>query len=55
MKKTLILNALIWAAVIITTSYILEDPEKSQTIIGIMAVAFALQNGFTYAFLKDKN
>jgi hypothetical protein len=55
MKKMLILNALIWAAVILITSYLLGDHHNSQMIIGIMAVAFTLQNGFTYSFLKKED
>jgi hypothetical protein len=55
MKKVLILNALIWGAVILITSSLVGNHEKSEAIIGVIVVAFALQNGFTYAFLKDKN
>ena len=54
MKKVLILNALIWGAVILITSSLMGDHENSQIFIGVIAVAFTLQNGFTYAFLKDK-
>jgi len=54
MKKVLILNALIWGAVILITSSLVGDHEKSEAIIGVIVVAFAVQNGFTYAFLKDK-
>ena len=54
MKKVLILNALIWAAVILITSSLVGNHENSETIIGVIAVAFTVQNGFTYAFLKDK-
>lgn len=54
MKKVLLLNALIWAAVILITSSLMGDHENSQTIIGVIAVAFTLQNGFTYAILKKK-
>lgn len=55
MKKVLILNALVWAAVILITSSLMGDHENSETIIGVIAVAFAVQNGFTYAFLKQKS
>jgi len=55
MKKVLILNALIWGAVILVTSSLMGDHENSQIIIGVIVVAFTLQNGFTYAFLKDKD
>jgi hypothetical protein len=54
MKKVLILNALVWAAVILITSSLMGDHENSEIIIGVIAVAFAVQNGFTYAFLKQK-
>jgi hypothetical protein len=54
MKKVLILNALIWGAVILITSSLVGNHEKSEAIIGVIVIAFALQNGFTYAFLKNK-
>ncbi len=54
MKKVLLLNALIWAAVILITSSLVGDHKNSETIIGVLLVAFTLQNGFTYAFLKQK-
>lgn len=54
MKKVLILNALIWAAVILLASSLVGDHPKYQVLIGILAVGFTLQNGFTYAFLKGK-
>ncbi len=54
MKKVLILNALIWAAVILLTSSLVGDHPQYEVLIGILAVGFTLQNGFTYAFLKDK-
>jgi hypothetical protein len=53
MKKVLILNALIWAGVILVASTLVGDHPKYQILIGILAVGFTLQNGFTYAFLKD--
>lgn len=54
MKKVLILNALIWAAVILITSSLMGKHENAQIIIGVLAVAFTIQNGFTYGFLKNK-
>jgi hypothetical protein len=55
MKKVLILNALIWAGVILVTSTLVGDHPKYQILIGVLAVGFTLQNGFTYAFLKHKD
>ncbi len=54
MKKVLILNALIWAAVILLTSSLVGDHPKYQILIGVLAVGFTLQNGFTYAIMKDR-
>lgn len=55
MKKVLILNALIWAAVILIASSVVGDHPKYQILIGVLAVGFTLQNGLTYAFLKEKS
>lgn len=55
MKKVLILNALIWAGVILIASSLVGDHPRYQILIGVLAVGFTLQNGFTYAFLKKKN
>ena len=51
----LFLNALIWAAVILIISYLLGDHENASTSVGVLAVAFAIQNGLTYTLLKDKD
>ena len=55
MKKVLLLNALIWAGVILAASILVGEHPQYQILIGVLAVGFTLQNGFTYAFLKEKN
>jgi hypothetical protein len=54
MKKILLLNAIIWAIVILVASTLVGDHENYQLLIGVIAVSFTLQNGFTYTFLKQK-
>lgn len=54
MKKILLLNAIIWAIVILVASTLVGDHENYQLLIGVIAVGFTLQNGFTYSFLKQK-
>ncbi|NNE03054.1 MAG: hypothetical protein HKN52_07800 [Eudoraea sp.] len=54
MKKILILNAIIWAIVILVASTLVGDHENYQILIGVIAVAFTLQNGFSYTLLKQK-
>jgi hypothetical protein len=54
MKKVLILNALIWAAAILLASSLVGDHPNYKILIAVLAVGFTLQNGFTYAFLKEK-
>lgn len=52
MKNILILNALIWAAVILLSSSLFRDTEAYSVLLGVLAVGFTLQNGFTYVALK---
>jgi len=54
MKKILILNAIIWAIVILVASTLVGDHKNYQLLIGVIAVGFTLQNGFSYALLKQK-
>lgn len=54
MKKVLLINALIWAGVILVASTLVGDHPQYQFLIGALVVGFTLQNGLTYAFLKDK-
>lgn len=42
----LILNALIWAAVLISSSYCFADHENVKTFVWLILVAFTLQSGF---------
>lgn len=54
MKKVLIINAIIWAIVIVTASYLTKDSENYKYLLGVLVVAFTLQNGFTYEILRKK-
>ncbi|WP_193323693.1 hypothetical protein [Marinifilum sp. N1E240] len=54
MKKILIINAIIWAAVILSASYLYRGTENYQTLFGILLVAAALENGLIYNFLKKE-
>lgn len=53
MKKLLIINALIWATIIMITSNSYRGSENFSLVIGAMVVGFILQNGFTYVTLKE--
>ncbi len=52
MKSILIINALIWAAVIFIASWFFRDSENYNYLLGALVVGFTLQNGLTYQFLK---
>ncbi len=52
MKSILIINALIWAAVILIASWFFRDSENYNYLLGALVVGFTLQNGLTYQFLK---
>ncbi|WP_166435191.1 hypothetical protein [Christiangramia sabulilitoris] len=52
MKKLLIINALIWAVVIMIASWLYNGSEEYVYLLGALAVGFTLQNGFTYNFFK---
>ncbi|WP_445382654.1 hypothetical protein [Robiginitalea sp. IMCC43444] len=54
MKKLLILNALIWAAVILIASYLYKGTENYQFLFGTLVVAAILTNGFIYEILRSK-
>ena len=54
MKNLLIINAIIWAVVILLASYLLSDAENYQYLFGILLVAAGLQNSLIYNALKKK-
>lgn len=53
-KNILIINALIWAGVILIVSYLSKGMENQTMLMGVLAVGFTLQNGFTYNALRKK-
>ena len=54
MKALLIINALIWAGVILVSSYFYNHSKDFQSLLWVMLIGFILQNGFTYNLLKKK-
>lgn len=54
MKKLLIINALIWAIVILLASYLIKGSENYNSLLGILLVAAVLQNSVVYEVLKKK-
>lgn len=48
MKKLLIVNALIWAAVILITAYLFKDSEEYGVLFGVLIVASTLTNGLIH-------
>ena len=54
MKKILIISAIIWAAVILSASYLYKGTENYQILFGILLVAAVLENGFIYNYMKKE-
>lgn len=54
MNKLLILNAILWSAILLATSYLFKDSENYKYFLGIWTVGFTLQNGYTYTILKKE-
>jgi hypothetical protein len=52
MKNLLIINAVIWAAVILLASYLLKDAENYKYLFSILLIAAGLQNGVIYNAMK---
>jgi hypothetical protein len=55
MKKLLIWNALIWAAVILTASWLFKDSEQYQILFGVLVVAAGLTNALIHNAVKKTN
>lgn len=55
MKKILIINAIIWAGVILIAGWLYQGSANYLYLLGALCVGFSLQNGFTYQYLKEKN
>lgn len=55
MKNTLIINAVIWAVVILIASYLYKDTENYKYLFGILLVGAGLQNAIiSKALRKEK-
>ena len=54
MKKLLIINAVIWAAVILLCSYWFSDTENYSYLFGTLIVAAGLQHSLTYDFIRKQ-
>jgi len=54
MKNVLIINALIWAAVILIASYLFRDAENYKYLFGVLVVAAGLQNSIIYNARKKE-
>lgn len=52
MRNLLIINALIWAAVILLASYLLKGVNNYEYLFNILLVAAGLQNAIIYNALK---
>ncbi len=46
MKKLILINAIIWAAVILVTAWFFKDHEHYMYVFGTEVVAATLMNGF---------
>jgi len=54
MKNVLIINALIWAALILIASYLFRDAENYKYLFGVLVVAAGLQNSIIYNARKKE-
>ena len=54
MKRLLIINAIIWAAVILIASYLCHDSENYKVLFGVLVVGAGLQNSLMYSYTKDR-
>ena len=54
MKNILIISAIIWAAVILSASYLYSDTANYKYLFGILIVAAGLQNAIIYNELKKQ-
>lgn len=54
MKNIITINAIIWAVLILVTSYILGDHEKFKYVFGIMLFLFSIQHGIIENYLRKK-
>lgn len=54
MGKILIINAIIWAAVILIASYLVKDHENYKYLFGVLILAAGLENGLIFSFFKKK-
>ncbi len=52
MKKLLIWNALIWAAVILIASWLFKDSDQYQILFGVLVVAAGLTNSLIHTAMK---
>ena len=52
MKKIILSNALIWAALIFIASFLLRNGENYDYIFAAMMIGFTLSNGLLYTQLK---
>jgi hypothetical protein len=50
--KSILINAVIWALVILLASYLYKDTENYKYLFGILIVAAGLQNAIFYNALK---
>ena len=54
MKNVLIVNAIVWAVVILIASYLYKDTESYQYLFGALLVGAGLTNAVIYNALKKK-
>lgn len=48
MKKLIIINAIVWAVVILIASYLYKDTENYKYLFGVLVVAAGLMNAIIY-------
>jgi len=54
MKKLLLINAVIWAVVILVASYLFKGTDDYALLFGILLVAAGLENAFICTIMKKE-
>ena len=54
MKKLILINAIVWAAVILITAWLFKDHPNYTYGFGVLIIAATLMNGFIHNATKKK-
>ena len=54
MKNVLIVNAIVWAVIILLASYLYKDTESYEYLFGALIIGAGLTNAVIYSALKKR-